>query len=156
MSLRRPFVAGAGTLLRRNIHPNLAKFQKLQEEVNRKPTKKLDAQGFASTLNDVRVVANQLLAAHGGGEVGGKWAKNLIRRKPEIKSQMNRQRDYQRVLCSNLAVISPRFDVWHPTTSTTSHLPSRICVSRTILSPSACLHTPPTSCSRLIWVVLPR
>jgi hypothetical protein len=56
-------------------------------------------------------MANQLLAARGGGEVGEKWARNLIRRKPEIKSQVTRQRDHQRVLCSNPAVISPWFNL---------------------------------------------
>jgi hypothetical protein len=69
--------------------------------------RKLDARGFAPTLNYIRGMANQLLAARSGGEVGEKWARNLIRRKPKIKSQVTRKRDYQRVLCSNLAVISP-------------------------------------------------
>jgi hypothetical protein len=56
-------------------------------------------------------MANQLLAARGGTQVGEKWARNLVRRRPEIKSQVTRQRDHQRVLCSNPAVISPWFDL---------------------------------------------
>jgi hypothetical protein len=48
--------------------------------------RKLDAQRFVPTLNYVREMANQLLAARSGGEVGEKWARNLIRRKPKIKS----------------------------------------------------------------------
>jgi hypothetical protein len=73
--------------------------------------RRLDAQGFAPTLSYIRKMANQLLAARDGGEVGEKWARNLIRRKPKIKSQVTRQRDHQRVLCSNLAVISPWFNL---------------------------------------------
>jgi hypothetical protein len=101
----------AGTLSRRDIHPNSAKLQRLEEEVIIKRIRKLDAQGFAPTLSYIREMANQLLAARGGREVGEKWARNLIRRKPEIKSQVTRQRDHQRVLCSNPAVISPWFNL---------------------------------------------
>ena len=56
-------------------------------------------------------MADQLLAARGGTQVGQNWATNFIRRKPGIKSQVTRQRDLQRVLCSDLAIISPWFDL---------------------------------------------
>jgi hypothetical protein len=56
-------------------------------------------------------MANQLLAARGGGQTGINWAYRLIRRRPEIKSQVPRPRDYRRALCSNPAVISPWFDL---------------------------------------------
>jgi hypothetical protein len=56
-------------------------------------------------------MANQLLAVRGGGEVGVNWAYRLIKRRPEIKSQVTRLRDHQRVLCSDLAIISPWFDL---------------------------------------------
>jgi hypothetical protein len=56
-------------------------------------------------------MANQLLAARHGGQVGEKWARNLVKRKPEIKSQVTRQRDHQRVLCSNPTIISPWFSL---------------------------------------------
>jgi hypothetical protein len=73
--------------------------------------RKLDEWGFAPTLKYVREMANQLLAARGGTQVGEKWARNLVRRRPEIKSQVTRQRDHQRVLFNNPAVISPWFDL---------------------------------------------
>jgi hypothetical protein len=41
--------------------------------------RKLDARGFAPTLSYVREMANQLLAARGGTQVGEKWATNLVR-----------------------------------------------------------------------------
>jgi len=56
-------------------------------------------------------MANQLLAARGGGQAGENWAYRLVRRRPELKSQITRQRDHQRVLCSNPAIISPWFDL---------------------------------------------
>jgi hypothetical protein len=54
-------------------------------------------------------MADQLLAVRGGSPVGENWATNYVRRKPELKSQLSRQRDHQRVLCSNPAIISPWF-----------------------------------------------
>jgi hypothetical protein len=56
-------------------------------------------------------MANQLLASCNGSEVGINWAVNLVRRKLTIKSYITWQRDHQRVLCSNLAVISPWFNL---------------------------------------------
>jgi hypothetical protein len=101
----------AKTTARQDTHHGRSKLKRLEEEVIVQRIRKLDARGFAPTLSYVREMANQLLAARGGGEVGEKWARNLIRRKPEIKSQVTRQRDHQRVLCSNLAVISPWFNL---------------------------------------------
>jgi hypothetical protein len=101
----------AGKASRRDIQPNRSKLQRLEEEAIIQRIKKLDAQGFAPTLSYVREMANQLLAARGGGQVGENWAYRLVRRKPEIKSQITRQRDRQRVLCSNPAIISPRFNL---------------------------------------------
>jgi hypothetical protein len=52
-------------------------------------------------------MANQLLAARGEGYVGEKWVRNFVRRKTELKSQLTRQRDRQRVLCSDPGLITP-------------------------------------------------
>lgn len=101
----------AKTAARRDTHPNSSKLRKLEEEAIVDRIRKLDLQGFAPTLCYVTSMANQLLTARRGGEVGEKWARNLVRRKPEIKSQVTRQRDHQRVLCSNPAIISPWFDL---------------------------------------------
>jgi hypothetical protein len=101
------------TTSRRNIQPNSSKLQKHEEEAVIQYIRKLDAQGFAPTLAYVRDMANQLLASRNGSEVGINWAANLVRRKPTIKSYITRQRDHQRVLCSNIAVISPWFNLVH-------------------------------------------
>jgi hypothetical protein len=52
-----------------------------------------------------------LLVVRGGGQIGEKWASNIVRRRPELKSRLTRQRERQRVLCSDPAVISPWFDL---------------------------------------------
>jgi hypothetical protein len=56
-------------------------------------------------------MANQVLAARGGGEVGVNRVYRLINRRSDIKYQITRLRDHQRVLCSDLAIISPYFDL---------------------------------------------
>ena len=101
----------AKTPARRDIHPNSSKLVKHEEETIVRYIRKLDARGFAPTLSYVREMADQLLAARGGTQVGQNWATNFIRRKPGIKSQVTRQGDLQRVLCSDLAIISPWFDL---------------------------------------------
>ena len=101
----------AGIASRRDVHPNSAKLTRYEEDVIVQQIKKLDARGFAPTLAYLREMANQLLAVRSGGQVGEKWARNFVRRKPGIKSQITRQRDHQRILCSDPAVISPWFDL---------------------------------------------
>jgi hypothetical protein len=101
----------AKTTSRRDSHPNSSRLTKLEEETVIQYIRKLDARGFAPTLSYVREMANQLLAARGGSQVGENWAYRLTCRKPEIKSQVTRQRDHQRVLCSNPAIISPWFNL---------------------------------------------
>ena len=101
----------AGTASRRDTYANSSRLQRHEEETVVQCIRKLDARGFAPTLSYVREMANQLLAARGGGQVGENWACRLVRRKPEIKAQITRQRDHQRVLCSDPAIISPWFDL---------------------------------------------
>jgi hypothetical protein len=95
------------TAARRDYHANSSKLTRREEEAIVQRIRKLDTQGFAPTLSYIREIANQLLAVRSSRKVREKWARNLIRRKPTIKSQVTRQRDHQRVLCSNPAIISP-------------------------------------------------
>ena len=101
----------AGTTSRRNSQANSSSLTKYEEDTLVQCIRKLDVRGFAPTLGYVREMANQLLAVRGGGQVGEKWASNLVRRKPELKSRLTRQRDRQRVLCSDPEVIGPWFDL---------------------------------------------
>ena len=79
----------AGKPSRRDVQPNSSNLKKTEEEAMVQYIRKLDAQGFAPTLNHVGDMANQLLAARGGGQVGENWVTNFVRRKPELKSQLN-------------------------------------------------------------------
>lgn len=67
----------ARTAARRDCHANSSRLQRHEEEVIIQHIRKLDAQGFASTLSYVREMANQLLAARGSGQVGENWAYRL-------------------------------------------------------------------------------
>jgi hypothetical protein len=101
----------AGTTSRRDSRANSSRLTKHEEDTLVQYIKKLDARGFAPTLGHVRNMANQLLAVRGGGQVGKKWASNLVRRKSELKPRLTRRRDRQIVLCSNPKIISPWFDL---------------------------------------------
>jgi hypothetical protein len=103
----------AGKASRRNTQHNQSKLQRHEEEAIVQYIRKLDARGFAPTLSYVREMATQLLAACSSGQVGENWAYRSVHRKPEIKAQITRQRDHQRVLCSNPTVISPWFNLLH-------------------------------------------
>jgi hypothetical protein len=69
----------------------------------------LSLYGFAPCLAEVRGVADQLLATRGGASVGNNWVERFIARRSEIRAQLSRPQDYQRILCSNPEVISPWF-----------------------------------------------
>jgi hypothetical protein len=107
-TLRRQRVKPAS---KRVIHPNSSRLQKHEEDTIVQYIRKLDERGFAPTLSYVQEMANQLLAARGGGCTGDKWAYRFVRRRTEIRSRISRPRDHRRVTCSNPAVISPWFDL---------------------------------------------
>ena len=98
------------TLLR-DTHPKSSNLKKTEEGALIHYIKKLDAQGFAPTLRCVEDMANQLRAARGAKPVSPRWASNFVKRKPELKSRLTRQRDRQRVFCSDPGVIGPWFDL---------------------------------------------
>ncbi|XPS97955.1 hypothetical protein M3J09_007171 [Ascochyta lentis] len=97
----------AGMTAQRDLHPSRANLSKHEEEVLIQQIRKLNARGFAPTLQYVQDMANQLLAVRDGERVGNNWVSRLVSRRTDIKSQVTRLRDRQRVLCSNPAIISP-------------------------------------------------
>ena len=97
----------AGMTSRRDIRPNRSNLTKAEEETLAQYIRKLDARGFAPTLQYVEDMANQLLAVRDGGRVGINWVYRFVRRRADVKSQVTRLRDRQRVLCSDPEVISP-------------------------------------------------
>jgi hypothetical protein len=96
---------------RRNTHPNSSKLTKSEEDSLVRRIRDLSLRGFAPPLTQVRSMADQLLAARGGTQVGNNWVERFIKRRTEIKSQLSRPRDYRRILCSDLSIIEPWFSL---------------------------------------------
>jgi hypothetical protein len=101
----------AGTRSTRDTHPKSLNLTKAEEQMLVQYIRKLDQQGLAPTLRSVKDMANQLRAARDADPVGPRWASNFVKREPGLKSRINRQRDRQRVLCSDQGVIGPWFDL---------------------------------------------
>jgi hypothetical protein len=101
----------AGTRSTRDTHPKSSNLTKAEEQTLVKYIRKLDQQGSSPTLRWVEDMANQLRAARDAGPVGPRWASAFVKRDPGVKSRITRQRDRQRVLCSDPAVIGPWFDL---------------------------------------------
>lgn len=101
----------AGIKPRRDCEANSKKLSKLEEEAIVRHILDLDSRGFPPTLDAVRDMANQLLAARGAGQVGRDWPRNFVKRSPALTTRFNRPYDRQRALCEDYKVISEWFDL---------------------------------------------
>jgi hypothetical protein len=97
------------TTARRDTRPKSSKLTKSEEDSLVGRIKDQSLRGFAPTFTQVRCMADKLLAIRHGRAVGECWVPRLITRRPEIRSQLTRPRDYRRILCSNPTVIEPWF-----------------------------------------------
>jgi hypothetical protein len=97
----------ARTASQRDIHHGRSNLTLPEEEALLQRIKDLYFRGFAPFHAHVRSMANQLLAARGGTQVGVNWVTRLIQLRPDVRSQLYRPRDYRRVLCSDPAIIRP-------------------------------------------------
>ena len=97
----------AGTRSTRDTHPKSSNLTKAEEQTLMKYIRKLNQQGSSPTLRWVKDMANQLRAARDADPVGLRWASNFVKREPGLQSRITRQRDRQRVLCSDLGIIGP-------------------------------------------------
>jgi hypothetical protein len=77
------------------------KLSTLEENCVVKYTLDLDSRSFPTRIGGVRDMADRLLELRDGGRVGKNWASNFIRRRPELKTRLNRRIDYQRVHCED-------------------------------------------------------
>jgi hypothetical protein len=71
----------------------------------------LDAHGFAPTYAAVRVMADSLLAARGGGQVRLNWPANFVKRTDILTTRCNRAYDRQRALCEDPVLIRSWFEL---------------------------------------------
>jgi hypothetical protein len=69
---------------RRVISANSRKMTDLEEKVLVEHILDLAAKGFPPRLCVVEDMANRVLATRDGGRVGQRWARNFVRRQPEL------------------------------------------------------------------------
>ena len=101
----------AGMPARRDCQPNLKKLTQLEEEVIVSYILDLDQRGFAPTYAAVRDMADKLLAARGGGQVGVHWPRNFVKRTDSLTTRFNRAYDRQRALCEDPVLIRSWFEL---------------------------------------------
>jgi len=70
----------AGKPSRRDCQPNSQKVTPIEEEVIVARIPDLDSQGYPPSLNNVRYMANKLLAKRGAQPVGMRWPQNFVKR----------------------------------------------------------------------------
>ena len=100
-----------GKPARRDCQSNSKKLTQLEEEVIVSYILDLDERGFAPTYAAVRDMANKLLAARGGGQVGVCWPRNFVKRTDSITTRFNRAYDRQRALCEDPILIRSWFEL---------------------------------------------
>jgi hypothetical protein len=89
----------------------LKKLDKLEEEAIVTRILELDARGIGATRAMVQEMANDLLAARGGGPVGKNWVDRFKTRTDEIKLRRSRPYNCQRALNEDARVITPWFEL---------------------------------------------
>ncbi len=77
----------------------------------------MDSRGYAPRVSDVRRKANILLTERVRGTlmtaptVGVNWATQLVQRRPDLRSDYFRKKDYQRALCEDPEIIQKWFNL---------------------------------------------
>jgi hypothetical protein len=78
---------------RRDCQSKTNKLTELEEEVIFRYISGLYLRIFASTYAAVRDMADKLLAARGGGQVGVQWPRNFVKRTESLTTRFNRAYD---------------------------------------------------------------
>ena len=86
---------------RREITANSRKLSDSEEQAIVRYIIDLDSRSFPPRIGGVRDMADRLLELRDGGRVGKIWAANFVRRRPELKTRLNRRIDYQRIHCED-------------------------------------------------------
>src|ERR1700761_61426 len=96
---------------RRHISANSRKLTDLEESVLVQYILDLAAKGFPPRLSIVEDMANRLLATRDAPRVGTRWASNFVKRRPELRTRLQRKYDYQRAKCEDPEIICGWFEL---------------------------------------------
>jgi hypothetical protein len=66
-------------------------------------------------MSIVKDIANQLLVTRNILRVGTRWASNLVKRRPELRTRFQRKYNYQRAKCEDPEVIRGWFELVYNT-----------------------------------------
>jgi hypothetical protein len=98
-----------GMTSRRDSTPNSRKLTPQEESAIVRYILELDSRGFSPRPQDVREMADLLLAERDALPVGINWTTNFIKRRTELKSKFSRKYDYQRAQCEDPVIIGEWF-----------------------------------------------
>jgi hypothetical protein len=77
----------------------------------------LDARGIPPSLEDVREMADRILASRGTRRVGKQWPYRFLQRREELRTRYSRAYDFQRALCEDHDLVSGWFRLFFDTRS---------------------------------------
>lgn len=82
---------------------------KVEEDVIVQYILELDSRGFPPLIDDVRAIADQILATRSSRRVGKQWPYRFIQRREELRTRFSRAYDFQRALCEDPDIIGAWF-----------------------------------------------
>jgi hypothetical protein len=91
----------AGRPSRADCEPNSMNLTRTEEDVLAEHILDLVTRGFPPRLAAVADMANSLRAERNLGQVGSKWPRTFVKRRPELTMKFNRKYDYKRALCED-------------------------------------------------------
>ena len=100
-----------GTRSRLDTTANGLKMTPADEQVVKERILELDSRGLSVRLQDVRAMADLLLAQRHIVPVGRNWPERFVQRHSELTTRTLRKYDYQRAKCEDPRVLQPWFDL---------------------------------------------
>lgn len=100
-----------------NRRPSAQVLTALEEEAVVQYILDLDARGFPPSLEDVRMMADRILASRGTRRVGKQWPYRFIQRREQLRTRCPRTYDYQRARCEDPDLLSGWFRLFFETRS---------------------------------------
>ena len=98
-----------GRTSRTDYRPAAQLLTEIEEEVVVQYILDLDSRGFPPSIEDVREMADHILASRGMQRVGKQWPNRFIQRREELRTRFSRVYDFQRALCEDPELINSWF-----------------------------------------------